>query len=60
MDLERRLEDLPWLSWGANCYAYEVNPFIVVKVPKSGTEKREQFRKEVEIFRILSRHPPCP
>lgn len=60
MDLERRLEDLPWLSWGANCYVYEVNPLIVVKIPKSGTEEREQFRKEIKIFEILSCYPPCP
>ena len=60
MVLERRLEDLPWLSWGANCYVYEVNPLIVVKVPKPGTEEREQFRKEVEIFNILSCNPSCP
>jgi hypothetical protein len=39
---------------------YEVNPLIVVKVPKPGIEEREQFRKEVEIVRILSYHPPCP
>jgi serine/threonine protein kinase len=58
MDLGRRLDDLPWVGWGANSYVYEVNRLIVVKVPRP--EEREQFHKEVEIFRILSRHPPCP
>ncbi|KFY05241.1 hypothetical protein O988_00153 [Pseudogymnoascus sp. VKM F-3808] len=60
MNLERHLEDLPWLGWGANCNVYEVTPLIVVKVPKQGSDERKQFRKEVEIFRILSRHLPCP
>ncbi|OAX79398.1 serine/threonine protein kinase [Emergomyces africanus] len=60
MDLERLLDDLFFVSEGANCYVYEVNPLIVVKVPKAGDQEREQFRKEVEIFNILSRHPPCP
>jgi len=32
----------------------------VVKVPKSGEEEREKFRKELKIYEILSRHPPCP
>jgi serine/threonine protein kinase len=49
-----------WVSEGANCYVYEVNPLIIVKVPKPEEEKRERFRKEVEIFDILSRHPSCP
>ncbi|ODH14017.1 serine/threonine protein kinase [Paracoccidioides brasiliensis] len=60
MSLERQLDDLFWVSEGANCYVYEVNPLIVVKVPKAGDQEREQFRKEVEIFNILSHHPPCP
>ncbi|OJD22120.1 serine/threonine protein kinase [Blastomyces percursus] len=60
MVLERSLDDLFWVSEGANCYVYEVNPLIVVKVPKAGDQEREQFRKEVEIFNILSRHPPFP
>lgn len=60
MNVENDPQDFPWVSWGGNCYVYEVNSLIVVKVPKPGLEEREQFRKEVEIFRILSHHPPCP
>jgi serine/threonine protein kinase len=60
MDAKNCAKGLPWVSWGGNCYVYEVNPLIVVKVPKPGAEERAQFRKEVEIFRILSHHPPCP
>ncbi len=45
---------------GANCHVYEVNPLIVVKVPKPGAEERSRFSKEVEIFDLLSHHPPCP
>jgi serine/threonine protein kinase len=60
MDVENDPEAFPWVSWGAKSHVYEVNPLVVVKVPKPGAEEREQFRKEVEIFRILSHHPPCP
>jgi serine/threonine protein kinase len=60
MDPERRLENVFWVSEGGNCFVYEVNPLIIVKVPKPDDEERKRFRKEVEIFDILSRHPPCP
>jgi serine/threonine protein kinase len=51
---------LPWVCRGAISHIYKVNSRIVVKVPKPGAFQREKFRKEVEIYRILSQHPPCP
>ena len=60
MELERQIENMFWVIEGANCFFYEVNPLIIVKTPKLGDEERERFHKEVEIFDILSRHPPCP
>lgn len=32
---------------------------LEVKVPKSGQEERQQFRKELKVYEILSRHPLC-
>ncbi|KAJ6094218.1 hypothetical protein N7467_003063, partial [Penicillium canescens] len=45
---------------GGISFVYEVHPRIVVKVPKPREFKREQFYKEVEIYRIFSQNPPCP
>lgn len=33
---------------------------MVVKVPMSGEFEREQFDKELKVYEIFSRHPPCP
>ncbi|KAF3491951.1 serine/threonine protein kinase [Arthroderma uncinatum] len=60
MSSKLQLDDLHWISEGANCHVYEVNRFIAVKVPKPGDQEREQFRKEVKVLDILSSHPPCP
>lgn len=61
MALGSRFQDLPWISWGANCNVYEVNEFVVVKIPKpGGLEEKEQFRNEVKILDLLSHHPHCP
>ena len=60
MATEPSLERLPWVSHGANCYVYEVNSLIVVKIPKLGDEERQQFRKEIQILKILSSKPSCP
>jgi serine/threonine protein kinase len=60
MGAQHRLDEFLWVSEGANCYVYEVNPLIIVKVPKPGDEERERFRKEAGIFDILSHHPPSP
>ncbi|KAJ5669085.1 serine/threonine protein kinase, partial [Penicillium macrosclerotiorum] len=45
---------------GGISFVYEVHPLIVVKVPKSGQEEKEQFHKELKIYEILSRNSPCP
>lgn len=48
-----------WIWKGGISYVFEVHPRIVVKVPKSGEFEREQFQKELDIYNILSRSPPC-
>ncbi|KAJ5542177.1 hypothetical protein N7535_004600 [Penicillium sp. DV-2018c] len=60
MDIRQQFPDLHWLADGGISVVYEVHPDIVVKVPKSGAYEREQFRKEVKIYEIISQHPPCP
>lgn len=60
MDLESRFADVFFVMGGANSNVYEINPLVVVKVPKAADDQRELFRHEVEILDILSHHPPCP
>lgn len=60
MDIQRQFPGVHWVWGGGISFVYEVHPLIVVKVPKSGQEEREKFRKELGIYEILSQHPPCP
>lgn len=60
MDIKRQFPGVYWVWGGGISFVYEVHPLIVVKVPKSGQEEREKFRKELKIYEILSQHPPCP
>lgn len=60
MDIQRKFPGVHWVWGGGISFVYEVHPLIVVKVPKSGEEERDKFRKELKIYEILSRHPPCP
>ncbi|KAE8354953.1 kinase-like domain-containing protein [Aspergillus coremiiformis] len=60
MDIQRKFPGVHWVWGGGISFVYEVHPLIVVKVPKSGEEEREKFRKELKIYEILSQHPPCP
>ncbi|KAJ5924851.1 serine/threonine protein kinase [Penicillium verhagenii] len=60
MDIQHQFPTVYWVWAGGISFVYEVHPLIVVKVPKSGPEERESFRKELKIYEILSRHPPCP
>lgn len=60
MDIQRELPGVHWVWGGGISLIYEVHPRIVVKVAKSGQEEKDKFRKELKIYEILSRHPPCP
>lgn len=59
MDLLHQFPNVHRLHKGGISSVYEVHPQIVVKVPKAGEDEREQFRKEPNIYRILSRNPSC-
>ncbi|KAJ5224969.1 hypothetical protein N7468_006194 [Penicillium chermesinum] len=60
MDVRRQFPNVHWIWGGGISFVYEVHPRIVVKVPKSGEFERDQFRKELEIYRIFAQNPPCP
>ncbi|KAE8352184.1 kinase-like domain-containing protein [Aspergillus coremiiformis] len=60
MDAQRQFPGVHWIWGGGISFVYEVHPDIVVKVPKSGEFEREQFCKEIEIYKTFSRSPPCP
>lgn len=58
--IQRKFPGVHWIWGGGISFVYEVNPCIVVKVPKSGEFDREQFQNELKIYEIFSQHPPCP
>lgn len=60
MEIRRHFASVRWIQKGGISFVYEVHPAIVVKVPKSGEFEREQFDKELEIYRIFSQNPHCP
>ncbi|KAH8432973.1 uncharacterized protein LDX57_010608 [Aspergillus melleus] len=60
MDIQRRFPGVHWIWGGAISFVYEVHPSIVVKVPKSGEFERQQFQKELEIYRMFTQNPLCP
>ncbi|WEW60031.1 hypothetical protein PRK78_005514 [Emydomyces testavorans] len=52
-----KLEGVYEVLWGATCHVYEINPLIVVKVPDNDEQAKENFRNELKIMDILTRHP---
>lgn len=58
MDIQKRFAGVHWIWEGAVGFVYEVHPRIVVKVPRSGEEEREQFHNELRIYGIISQHQP--
>lgn len=60
MDIQRQFPGVHWIWGGGISFVYEVHPRIVVKVPKSGEFERQQFDKELEIYQVFSKNPPCP
>ncbi|KAJ5587263.1 uncharacterized protein N7459_003028 [Penicillium hispanicum] len=59
MDIRQQFPDVHWVWKGGISFVYEVHPRIVVKVPKSGDFEKEQFQKELKVYKAFS-HPPCP
>ncbi|PYI18126.1 kinase-like protein [Aspergillus violaceofuscus CBS 115571] len=57
--VQRQFPGVHWIWGGGISFVYEVHPRIVVKVPKSGKFEREQFNKELEIYRVFLQNPPC-
>ncbi|RDW72697.1 uncharacterized protein DSM5745_07869 [Aspergillus mulundensis] len=60
MDLQKQFPTVHYIWGGAISHVYEVHPLIVLKVPGTGDYDVEQFKNELKIYDILSRHPPCP
>ncbi|KAJ6008547.1 hypothetical protein N7540_012523 [Penicillium herquei] len=60
MDIQRKFPNVHWIWGGGISFVYEVHPRIVVKIPKSGEFERQQFIKELDIYRIFSQNQPCP
>ncbi|KAL3456784.1 kinase domain-containing protein [Aspergillus heterothallicus] len=60
MELQCQFPKVHYIWEGGISFVYEVDPRIVVKVPQNEDFARQQFKKELEIYRIFSQHPPCP
>jgi predicted Ser/Thr protein kinase len=60
MDIRRQFPDVHYIWEGGVSVVYEVHPRIVVKIPQTGEYEREQFQKELKIYEMFSRYPPCP
>ncbi|CEO59306.1 Putative Protein kinase [Penicillium brasilianum] len=60
MTTQQLFPDVHWVWEGGISFVYEVHPSIVVKVPINDAFEKDQFRNELKIYEILSRHPPCP
>lgn len=60
MEIQSKFPTVHWIWGGGISFVYEVDPRIMVKIPKTGEFEREQFLKEIEMYRIFSQNPPCP
>lgn len=60
MDIQQSFPNVHWIWQGEISFVYEVDPRIVVKVPKPGAFQKRQFDNEVRIHEIFSRHSLCP
>lgn len=60
MTVQKQFPHVHWIWQGGISFVYEVNPRIIVKVPKLGEFEREQFQNELKVYEILSPHAPCP
>jgi hypothetical protein len=58
--IQQKFPGVRWIWGGGISFVYEVHPCIVVKVPESGEEERDQFKKELKVYEILSQQQPCP
>ena len=59
MKAERKFQKMQLIASGGMSFIYLVDPNIVVKVPKNDEESRQQFCKEIETYKVLSRQGPC-
>ncbi|KAL2859091.1 protein kinase [Aspergillus pseudodeflectus] len=60
MEIQREYPNVHWIWRGGISFVYEVDPHIVVKVPQNGDFEKDQFKKELEIYKTFSQNPPCP
>lgn len=59
MEIERNFQKMGLIASGGMSSIYQVDPDIVVKVPKNDEYSRQQFYKEIETYKVLSRQGVC-
>jgi len=59
MDIQRQYSSVHWIWGGDISFVYKVHSCIVVKIPKSGEFERQQFLKEIKIYRVFSQNLFC-
>jgi len=59
MEIEKKFQSMFLIASGGISSIYQIDPGTVVKVPKDDDFARQQFCKELEIYKILSRQAVC-
>ncbi|CAG8376427.1 unnamed protein product [Penicillium salamii] len=59
MEMEGQFQNVHLIALGGMSFIYQVAPGIVVKVPNTEDFARQQFRNELDIYKILSRQAAC-
>ncbi|KAJ0419374.1 kinase domain-containing protein [Aspergillus carlsbadensis] len=60
MDGPMQFPNVHYIWEGGISFVYEVDPKIVVKVPQNDDFAKEQFKKELDIYKTFAQHPLCP
>ncbi|KAL3449939.1 kinase-like domain-containing protein [Aspergillus insuetus] len=60
MDGPSQFPNVHYIWEGGISFVYEVDPRIVVKVPQNDDFAKEQFKKELEVYKTFAQHPLCP
>jgi hypothetical protein len=60
MEIGNQFQTVHYFAFGGISFLYQVVPGIVVEVPKDEDFAKEQFRNELDIYKIFSQQAACP
>lgn len=59
MEIGSQFQNVHLIAYGGMSFIYQVDPGIVVKVPRNGDFERQQFCNELEIYKTFSQQAAC-